>query len=268
MKKQLKVAGTALLIGDNGGPWGHYAQEVKRLLSYFEIKVIGQFPGYVPINALPQITAASFSIILGGRGQTYTGLTKIAQFLKERYEVAYLDNGSPVGWDNTVKWIRNLGAFLHEETLAEKVVIEEETKLFAFAEKVKQVTRGKRCIVCIGRMLMYFHPSGVLETLRRLEMQVEAVVLFDNYNEKERKRMTDAVNAQRSVPIISQTEGQQLLEKTDLILTTHEITNNQELRQIFLPMLPLVGTSGEVEFMDCIYKTLCRRGKKGGIVYV
>jgi len=33
-------------------------------------------------------------------------------------------------------------------------------------------------------------------------------------------------------------------------------------------MLPLVGTSGEIEFMDCIYKTLCRRGEKGGIVYV
>ena len=72
LHKQPKVENTALLIGDNGGPWGHYAKEVKRLLAYFSIKVIGQFPGYVPINELPQITAASFSIILGGRGQTIT----------------------------------------------------------------------------------------------------------------------------------------------------------------------------------------------------
>ena len=80
--------------------------------------------------------------------------------------------------------------------------------------------------------------------------------------------MTEAIQAQCQLPIISADEGQQLLESTDLVLTTHEITNNQELRQIFLPMLPLVGVSGEIEFMDCIYKTLCRRGQKGGIVYV
>ena len=80
--------------------------------------------------------------------------------------------------------------------------------------------------------------------------------------------MVDAVTAQCQAPIINQAEGQNLLDTADLVLTTHEITNNQELRQIFLPMLPLVGTSGEIEFMDCIYKTLCRRGEKGGIVYV
>ena len=107
-----------------------------------------------------------------------------------------------------------------------------------------------------------------METLRRLEMQVEAIVLFDNYNARERKKMVDAVTAQCQAPIINQAEGQNLLDTADLVLTTHEITNNQELRQIFLPMLPLVGTSGEIEFMDCIYKTLCRRGEKGGIVYV
>ena len=62
--------------------------------------------------------------------------------------------------------------------------------------------------------------------------------------------------------------GFYLKKIVDLVLTTHEITNNQDIKQIFLPMLPLVGTSGEIEFMDCIYKTLCRRGEKGGIVYV
>lgn len=266
--KQTKLENTALLIGDNGGPWGHYAKEVKRLLAYFSIKVIGQFPGYIPINELPQITAASFSIILGGRGQTYNGLTKIARLLEMNYEVPYLQDGYPVGWDNTVDWLRNLGVFLHQEDLAEKAVVQEKDKLFAFADKVKKITQGKRCVVCIGRMLMYFHPAGILETLRRLEMQVEAIILFDNYNTKERKLMVEAVSAQCQAPIIDQTAGQQLLETVDLVLTTHEITNNQDIKQIFLPMLPLVGTSGEIEFMDCIYKTLCRRGEKGGIVYV
>ena len=184
------------------------------------------------------------------------------------YEVPYLQDGYPIGWDNTVDWLRNLGVFLQQEDLAEKAVVQEKDKLFAFADKVKKITQGKRCVVCIGRMLMYFHPAGILETLRRLEMQVEAIILFDNYNTKERKLMVEAVSAQCQAPIIDQTAGQQLLETVDLVLTTHEITNNQDIKQIFLPMLPLVGASGEIEFMDCIYKTLCRRGEKGGIVYV
>ena len=132
--KQTKLENTALLIGDNGGPWGHYAKEVKRLLAYFSIKVIGQFPGYIPINELPQITAASFSIILGGRGQTYNGLTKIARLLEMNYEVPYLQDGYPVGWDNTVEWLRNLGVFLHQVDLAEKAVVQDKDNFFAFAD--------------------------------------------------------------------------------------------------------------------------------------
>ena len=45
---------------------------------------------------------------------------------------------------------------------------------------------------------MYFHPAGILETLSRLEMQVEAIILFDNYNPKERKLMVEAVSAKAS----------------------------------------------------------------------
>lgn len=268
LKPQPKEENTVLLLGDNGGPWGHYAKEVTRLLEGFSLRVIGQFPGYVAIDDLPKLTAASFSIILGGRGQTFTGLTKIAQLLQERFSVPYLQGSYPVGWDNTICWLQNLGKFLQQEALAEQIIANEKKRLEDFATQVKRVTKGKRCVVCIGRMLMYFHPGGVLETLQRLGLEVEAIILFDNYSAKEKKLMTEAIQAQCQLPIISADEGQQLLESTDLVLTTHEITNNQELRQIFLPMLPLVGVSGEIEFMDCIYKTLCRRGQKGGIVYV
>ena len=65
-----KEAGSVLLLGDNGGPWGHYATEVTRLLQALQVKVIGQFPGYMPFKALPRATSAEAVIILGGRGQS------------------------------------------------------------------------------------------------------------------------------------------------------------------------------------------------------
>ena len=38
-------------------------------------------------------------------------MTKIARLLEMNYEVPYLQDGYPVGWDNTVDWLRNLGDF-------------------------------------------------------------------------------------------------------------------------------------------------------------
>ena len=48
--------------------------------------------------------------------------------------------------DNTVDWLRNLGVFLHQEDLAEKAVVQEKDKLFAFADKVKKITQGKETL--------------------------------------------------------------------------------------------------------------------------
>ena len=109
-KPQKFEKGTALLLGDNGGPWGSYAREVTRLLNELNIKVIGQFPGYTAFNDLPYITRAQACIVLGGRGQTHIGLTKLAQIFKDKYNMDYLPGKYPVGWTETKDWIKGIGA--------------------------------------------------------------------------------------------------------------------------------------------------------------
>ena len=66
--------------------------------------------------------------------------------------------------------------------------------------------------------------------------------------------------------LYSAEEGEALLEEAELVLTTHELQNKQ-IKQIFLPMLPRVGTRGELDFMELIYRRLCSR-IKGGLSYV
>ena len=61
-------------------------------------------------------------------------------------------------------------------------------------------------------------------------------------------------------------QGETLLQEAELVLTTHELQNRQ-LKQIFLPMLPRVGTKGELDFMEMIYRRLCSK-IKGGLSYV
>lgn len=64
LRPQEKLPGSVLLLGDQMGPWGQYAQEVKRLLAPFGLKVKWQFPGYVPFADWPAMTSASLLIPL------------------------------------------------------------------------------------------------------------------------------------------------------------------------------------------------------------
>ena len=260
-----KEAGSVLLLGDNGGPWGHYATEVTRLLQALQVKVIGQFPGYMPFKALPRATSAEAVIILGGRGQSHEGLSKIASLLKEGFGMPYLDQ-YPVGWQRTQAWLVAAGKLLQREELAAKALLQEKQHFDAALAKYLPVTKGKRVVLCIGRLLKYFHPESVLETIRLLQMDLTGIILLDAYDKAEREKMLQALAPAVQTQIYSAAAGEPLLEAADLVLTTHEL-QNESIKQIFLPMLPKVGTTGELEFMELIYRRLASR-IKGGLSYV
>ena len=260
-----KEAGSVLLLGDNGGPWGHYATEVTRLLQALQVKVIGQFPGYMPFKALPRATSAEAVIILGGRGQSHEGLSKIASLLKEGFGMPYLDQ-YPVGWQRTQAWLVAAGKLLQREKLAAKALLQEKQHFDAALAKYLPVTKGKRVVLCIGRLLKYFHPESVLETIRLLQLDLTGIILLDAYDKAEREKMLQALAPAVQTQIYSAAAGEPLLEAADLVLTTHEL-QNESIKQIFLPMLPKVGTTGELEFMELIYRRLASR-IKGGLSYV
>ncbi len=89
VKPCTKQKDSVLLLGDNGGPWGHYAKEVTRILQEFGVEVIGQFPGYMAMDELEKVAAAEYAVVLGGRGQTHIGLRKVAEQLQKKYAPAY-----------------------------------------------------------------------------------------------------------------------------------------------------------------------------------
>lgn len=62
-RKEKRVKGRVLLLGDQMGPEGQYVREVKRLLSRFGLTVKWQFPGYVPFEEWKDIPSADFSIL-------------------------------------------------------------------------------------------------------------------------------------------------------------------------------------------------------------
>lgn len=266
VKPCAKEPASVLLIGDNGGPWGHYAMEVTRLLQGMGAHVSGQFPGYVPFSRLPELGAAEACIVLGGRGQTHAGLGELAAEMSRRYDMKFLTDIYPVGWEQTHAWLQAVGKMLGREQQAERVWQAEELHLQREIARMLPVTKGKKTVLCIGRLVKFFHPGAILETIKMLELDLTGIVILDAYMGKEKDEMAQLVRSCSDVPVYNTQEGEELLEQAELVLTTHEL-QNKDAKQIFLPMLPLVATAGELLVMNAVYHSLCSR-LKGGLTYV
>ena len=265
LKPCKRRAKTVLFLGDNGGPWGHYATEVTRILTAMGITVIGQFPGYMPFKNLSHAAEAEAVIILGGRGQTHIGLTKIAALMQQQLGIPYLDV-YPTDWAQTQAWIEAVGKLLHCEADAAKTLLHERERFTVKYAEYLGTTKGKRIVLCIGRLLKYFHPAAVLSTIKLLQLDLKGIILLDAYSDTEREEMLTEIKKYTSVPIYSAGESDSLIRQADAVRTTHEF-QNKKVKQIFLPMLPKVGIAGELKFMQTIYRTLCSR-IQGGVRYV
>ena len=292
LRPQEKLPGSVLLLGDQMGPWGQYAREVKRLLAPFGLKVKWQFPGYVPFADWPAMTSASLLIPLNYARKNQDGLEEIARDWEDKFAISVLKDVYPVGWENTCAWLRKIAAFTGDAAKGETVIEAERKRLTDYVASVISVTKGKKAVFGIGRGARWYRPGETLETLRRLQLDITAIVLYDKLLPEDKKIMraeitkcpaftdspatsaekasageTTALHTLPNIPILDGEEGQPYIETADILLTTDEILNTAT-RQLFLPMVPLAGTEGQIALMRTIYRVLCRYGAKGGISYV
>ena len=267
-KPQAHVKGQVLLLGDQMGPWGQYAREVKEILAAFGRKARWQFPGYVPFREWTDIPSAEAGIILGGMGQTNAILEEAAEKLSARFGISFMEKPVyPIGWENTRRFIRAAASLFHEEEKGEALLLEKERALSRYVETLLPVTEGKKAVIAIGRSPLWYDPTDTMRSLQRLHIEVSAVLFFDNMTESDKAAMTEKIRAAGGGKILSMAEGKEEIGKADLLMSTNEILN-PGTRQLFIPMVALVGESGERQMLRGIYRTLCRYGNKGGIAYV
>ncbi len=272
IQPQPKVPGRVLLFGDQMGPCGQYAREVKRLLAYFELDVKWQFPGYVPFAEWSELSTASLLIPLNYAGQTQGGLEKTAAAWAERFGTPSIRNVYPVGWQNTCAWLRKIAEFVKDEAKGEAVICQEEERLKDYVKSILPVTENKKAVLGIGRGPRWYNPAETLNTMRRMQMEISAVILYDKLTDEEKDTVIDAVEDWKKtaqlpdIPLIADGNYTDCLEQADVLLTTDELPGNP-VKQFFIPMVPLAGTDGELIVIRTIYRLLCRYGNKGGIAY-
>lgn len=265
-KNSTKVPNSVVLIGDQSGPQGRYAREVTRLLGYFGLKVIAQFPTHMKFADLPRLAEASLAVLLGGSGPSNKGVTKIAKKLQEKLDIPYFgDNIFPLGWSGIERWLSALGKFLGQETVAKQAIEQERDRLQQSLTKYQDL-KGVKTVVCLGRRLEYFNPEGILELLQMAQMQVLGIVILDCYLSKDKAALVEALQQMTTIPLVVQAEADTILSQADIVATTHEL-EGRGLRQMFIPMLPVVGIDGINSLLATLQMLYYRHGHKGGIVY-
>lgn len=56
-------------------------------------------------------------------------------------------------------------------------------------KSILHITKGKKAVIGIGRGTHWYNPSDTISALRQLEMRIEAVILYDNLTDKEKRNI-------------------------------------------------------------------------------
>lgn len=262
-----KVRGRAVLLGDCGGASGEYVREVRRLLAALGVRDVLQFPSYLSLSELKSVPAAEFSVLLGREGDAAheTAVRDFAQLLADRFGIVCAGNIYPVGMTETLRWIAHIGALTGREGAAVRLIRAERAAFAAAIGEGRRALAGKRAVLAVGRPVRYFQPEPLCRLLAQLGITLAGVVIFDAYLPEDRAEMVRRVRAAGDTPVFAEHEAAAVYAAADFVLTTHELTDPQ-LRQIFLPILPVAGRRGEELLIDCMRRCAARR-REGGVLY-
>lgn len=269
MKSAERRAGSVVLLGDCGGVYGAYVEELCRLLGLLSLRVAGQFPSYLALSEMDVVPAAELLIVLGQRSDEKQALlVDLARHIHARFGTPYLADVYAVGSEETKEWLRAVGRLCGREREAEEAIRAEEAAFQRAVEEARPTLSERRVTFAIGRDLNWFQPKIVMRLLKKVGVELTGVVLLDSFlpgrrevMEEEVARLTDA-----SIAHEGSREAEELFEAADFVLTTHELTDAR-LRQIFLALMPSVGWSMEKKLLRDMVHIVCRHESRGGLIY-
>lgn len=254
------------LIGDRNGPDGADAREIRQLLAYFGLTVVSSFPSYVSLADIRQVPASRLILALGGSEQSYRWIGQLGSDLAEQFGLAFFRQDYPTGWQATKRWLQELGVFLGQPAAAARAIEEQEALLRRQAAVFGRDLQGRRLALCVGRPPEYFQLDWIIEMLDLAGLKPEGIVVLDGLNEKQRQTIWENAVSVSEAPVYSQAEGDELLRRSDLVLTTHELALDGS-KQFFLPLLPPAGGGGLLRMMSLLRRLDRRPQRRGGIVY-
>lgn len=263
-----KVVNTVTLLGDRGGPNGPDVTEIKRLLSYFGLKVYCHFPAFASMEDIRRVPFSAMTVPLIGTMLSYPWIRKLGIDLVGMLGVPFFDGDYPSGWQATIQWLRDLGRFLQQEQQAAAAIEMEKQRLNSHVTECNTILKDKQVVLSVGRPLIYFDAAWVLELFSLYGITVAGIVVLNEILTPEQEHdLLQKLHRQTVIPCYSQLEGKAVLAAADIVVTTHELADIHT-KQLYLPLLPLAGVSGIITLMTKLVRLAQRHDKRGGLMYV
>ena len=262
--------GTVVFLGDYGGLYSAYVQELKRLLGGLELRLTAQFPTYTSLNEIQAVPEAELLIVLGSAmsDEKQALLISFAEELHVRFGTPYFAEAFAGGAEETKHWLRCIGACCHREAAAEETIRREEAAFAHIFLRARERLDGRRTVLVVGRELHWLQPEILLRLIGRAGVRLSGIILLALFTEKQRAEVEEGLREYTDVPIrvVEDPASEDLLHSVDFVFTTHELVDVQ-LRQILLGKLPTVGWAMERQLIEDMEHVLDRHMGRGGLIY-
>ncbi len=262
---QPKDKSAGVIIGEKDGPRSLAVQDFCELLVDFGITVHKNFPGYCTITEMEEIGSCSYSFLLGGTPKASQVLKSISLYLEEKAAVVPFSLDYPIGWRKTKQWIEQLGSFLGKEELVIPSIKRLEEKLVNGYQPYKDVLQKVPIALYIGKNSTDLKIEWLLEWIELGQLHITRVILMDQLTDIEKEEMRMAILKVMHCPIEIESSDTKI-NPDEIIITTHEIDNNQ-CRQLLLPMLPPVGSMGFLQIYKKLFMVATHSGPRGVVLY-
>ncbi len=144
---------------------------VAGFLERMGVRVVSRFLYQATTEQLANFTSAQLCL------PAYTDYTAslLGQLFSEEFGMELFDRGFPIGYDETVEWLRAVGAAFGESETAERIISEQEQTYRAQIDALRPSLAGKKLMVVSYNCEL----DWILRTALDLDMEIVRVGLLD-----------------------------------------------------------------------------------------
>lgn len=258
-----------LLVADTGAMKSDDMRTFRRLLGYFGFEDVLLFSALGDLDEYKKVGNAKLVIVLS-RYQTEErnrGLSSLADKIASRLNVPVVSEISPIGLTDTFSWLKQIGEKLEAENNAEKAIAAEKKLFEENVLREASLLRGKKTVLCSGKFLRYFQPEKLYKILSKAGVEVLGFTLFETVTDEDASLVLERLkSAAPEIKLLNEEEREAAFKEADFVLTSHELLNN-DIKQVFVPMLSDIGWQGEYSLIEAVKNVICRHPARGGLVY-
>lgn len=265
--KKIKGEKTATFIGEIRGSGNELnIIEIKRLLNYFNFKKVIMPPSATKMEDFACIADTEVFIPVALNMADFKRAQKFSNELAKKYNAKSFVNNYPIGIENTVKWLKDLGDLLGEEKRAKAAIKEEERKVAELFVKA-DLLKGKSYAMIVNTPKRYFNVINHIKILEKAGMILKRIILHNDLSSEEKIEQREAIENILNIEIIEydsydENKLKKYVKDADVILTTTGIIG---LPHQLCMAYQMVGTWGVENLLKKVSKTVNRRGRR--IIY-